>query len=201
MPLRFSALKLVTGPTIEPVSLDEAKLQLKIRDWDEEDDYITSLITVAREWAEDYTSRAFNTQSWKVGFSAWSPDRTFILPRPPLVSVESFKYQTVDGVVTVDPTDYSLDLLDTPGAVTLSSEFSMPALTVSVRHPITVEFTAGYGDLAADVPSTAKQAILLCVANWFENRIPVIIGQGFTATKVPLSAETLLKTKLRLRQV
>ena len=43
---------------VEPVTLAEAKLHLRI-DSDADDDLITALITTARKWCEDYTDRTF----------------------------------------------------------------------------------------------------------------------------------------------
>jgi uncharacterized phiE125 gp8 family phage protein len=41
---------------------------------------------------------------------------------------------------------------------------------------IEIDFTAGYGDAAADVPAPMRQALLLLVAHWYEHRCPIEVG-------------------------
>ena len=57
------AVKLITPPALEPISLQEAKAHLRV-DFGDDDDYISALITAARDFAEGFTRRAFLTQSW-----------------------------------------------------------------------------------------------------------------------------------------
>ena len=52
-------------------------------------------------------------------------------------------------------------------------------------------YTVGYG-AASDVPDVIKQAILLTLGNWYENRMSVITGR--TTTEMPMSAKFLLDT-------
>jgi uncharacterized phiE125 gp8 family phage protein len=53
-----------------------------------------------------------------------------------------------------------------------------------------VRFTAGYGDTASDVPQTIRQAILLAVGHWYENReATVAVGN---VRELPLGIEALL---------
>ncbi len=53
-------LSIVTPPEIEPVSLEEAKLYLRV-DTGDENELITSLIKAARIMVEKETHRALNT--------------------------------------------------------------------------------------------------------------------------------------------
>ena len=53
------------------------------------------------------------------------------------------------------------------------------------------KYTVGYG-AASDVPDAIKQAILLTIGNWYENRMSVITGK--TTTEMPMSAKWLLET-------
>lgn len=60
-------LERVTDPDIEPVTLAEMKLHLRAYGSDtSEDALISSLITSAREWVEQYTGRALIDQSWRL---------------------------------------------------------------------------------------------------------------------------------------
>lgn len=59
--------QLVTGPAIEPVSLAEAKLHLRVETTMTDDDtLIQALIVAARTTGEQITRRAFISQSWKM---------------------------------------------------------------------------------------------------------------------------------------
>ncbi len=49
-------VSIITQPTVEPVSLEEAKLYLRV-DATSEDDLISSLIQAAREYVETHTRR------------------------------------------------------------------------------------------------------------------------------------------------
>ncbi len=55
-----------------------------------------------------------------------------------------------------------------------------------------VNDTVGYGSSASDVPEIIKQAILLTIGNFYENRNSVIIGR--IATELPQNVKWLLDT-------
>jgi len=191
MPQKFSALAIVTPPSGEPVSLTEAKAQCRVTIPDE-DAYITSLIAVARERVEEFTRRALMEQEWVAKYADWPSDRVLIIPRPPLVSVDAVKYWDSTGTeITVSASDYVQDVEDLFGVVRLKDSFGTPSLSPDHPNPIKVEFTCGYG-AAEDVPSRAKQAIMMMVNNWYDNRNPVIVGT--IASKLPDSAGTLMKS-------
>ena len=60
---------IVTPPTTEPVSLSEAKAQLRIEDaFTLDDDYINALISAARERCESYCNQFFTVQNISLQF-------------------------------------------------------------------------------------------------------------------------------------
>lgn len=81
-------LKEKTAPTVEPVSLDEAKLHLKV-DSADDNALITALIKTARQLAEKETKRALITQTLQMYLD--SAPAEIEIPRPPLQSVVSIK--------------------------------------------------------------------------------------------------------------
>lgn len=89
----------VTPPTSDPVSVAEAKQHLRAVDSDE-DEYIGTLITAAREQVEDITRRALMTQTWDYFLDEWPDDDYITLPWGKLASVTSVKYKDSDGVET-----------------------------------------------------------------------------------------------------
>jgi uncharacterized phiE125 gp8 family phage protein len=179
------------APAAEPVSVVEAQAHLRL-DGDAETDVLAALIAGAREVAELMTGRALVTQSWTLSLDAWSEGGAegavgwpaglacaprcarlaFALPRPPLISVETVKTFDADGVGSVwDPAAYFVDRATVPGRIVRlrGAPWPIPGRPLG---GLEIAFTAGYGD-AATVPAALRQAILLLVAHWFENREPV----------------------------
>ena len=110
------ALELVTAPTIEPVTLAEAKTHLRVDGADEET-LISGLIKTAREWCEGYQNRAFIMQTWRLYLDEW-PEEYIRVPRPPLASVTSIKYTDSAGVINIWPvTEYLVDTHSKPGRI------------------------------------------------------------------------------------
>lgn len=85
-------LKLKTAPAVEPVTVDEAKLDLHI-DAGDENVLIGNLIAAARQLAERETKRAFITQTWLMFLDRGGS--TIEIPMPPLQSIISIKAITV----------------------------------------------------------------------------------------------------------
>jgi hypothetical protein len=200
------------GPAVEPVTLAEAKAALRV-DGSEEDAYINTAISVAREWAEEFTNRALHTQTWVATFdsglltksryfSCPSSNRLFSLlpdsglvelPRPPLQSVTSVTYIDSDGAEqTLSTANYTVDILSAPGRIQFTD---MPNIK-AVLNALKITYVAGYGDTAGTEPSRFKQAVLYMVNHFYENRLPVV--QGPISSTVDMTAEWLLKD-LRVR--
>lgn len=202
-PESFKLVVPESAPT-EPVSLTEAKLHLRI-DHEEEDTYISSLITAAREFCEEHTLRSFVPQSWQLGFVTW-PVANFwrgqILPefrlmRPPVTEVTSIKYRPVDDddLVTLASTNYTFDPDVLPGVVRFRSASNLPSLNSGYSAPIQVVIECG--EDGADAPARVKLAIKQIVTQLYENRVPVVTGA--IANEVPMTAKALLST-LKIRK-
>jgi uncharacterized phiE125 gp8 family phage protein len=73
----------------------------------------------------------------------------------------------------------------------MTSTFADPGLTYDRRQAIEIVYTSGYGDASTDVPHVLLEAIRLMTKHFYEIRMPVL--ENINATKVPLSAMTLLK--------
>lgn len=184
------ALKLVTAPAVEPVSLAEAKLHLRV-DSTDEDALISSLITAARQHAEHVTRRAFITQTWEVQMDGWPDGDTIEVPLPPLQSVTSVSYYDAGGTeYTMPSTDYIVDTKSAPGRIVLAYGKSWPSTTLRPAAGVVVRFVGGYGSAASDVPAAIKAAMLLHIGALYEHREAVITGQ--TAVELPLAYEALL---------
>lgn len=184
------AINLITKPAVEPILLAGAKKHLRVEVTDD-DNYITSLIVVAREHVETITRRALITQIWELGLDNF-PSGEISLPLPPLQSVGSVKYTDTDGVVqTLGAEKYTVDIKNKPGVIVPAYGKSWPA-TRDVINAVLVTFTAGYGNAGADVPEPIKQAMLFLIAHFYENREAV--ASGTVIREIPLAVESLLAT-------
>lgn len=184
------ALVLKTAPGIEPVTRDEVKLFAQIEDT-REHSLIESLIVGARTYAEQYTNRQFVTATWLLyldGFPA-----VIRPPRPPLqVTGFSIKYTDSAGNEdqTLDSSLYQVDVKSEPGRVIPAYAQVWPSVRTETLNVVTVEFQAGYGTDASDVPFPIRQAIMLLVSDWFRYRQDAYDGRQFT--KAPRAVDSLL---------
>ena len=178
-------LILDTGPAVEPVTLDEVKASLKIDDSDE-NALLTALITAARERVEASCRRAVITQAWD--FILDEAPAEIVIPLPPLQVVNGITVIAEDGTeTTVDEDIYVVDAGGSqPGRVRLKPGCSWPDHRGFASF--VVNFDAGYGDAAADVPAPIRQAMLVIVAHMFENR-----GDAKAAEEMPALAAVLLQ--------
>jgi len=182
-----SQYTLITAPIIEPVSLAEAKLQLNIPTaetfWD---DYITSLITTARQTAEQLLWRGINTQTWDLYLDYNEVKEFLFMTKCPLQSITYIKYYDADNVLTTLSTDdYYTDLIGEPARVHITT---MP--TVYERmNAMNIRFVCGWTS-AALTPYPIKQAIKLIVAHLFEHRESVVFTDK--PTELPMGVLYLL---------
>lgn len=147
--------QLVTPPAMEPVTLEEAKLHLRI-DGTEEDSLISALITAARQKAEEYTRRAFIAQTWELALD--SASGKVYLPRPPIQAINEV---TLDGEI-VSTENYSL----------IGQDVFYSRIPFRAINPdgLAIRYISGYGSNATDVPQAIRQAILMMVAHLYEAR-------------------------------
>ena len=118
------ALVLITAPTVEPVSLAEAKAHLRI-DIDDDDTLIGGLITAARSHLEN-TARpklAMINQTWEYIADSWPASDTLELRPYPLQSVTSITYTDASAVATVfSAANYVVDTSTQPGRLRLKTD-------------------------------------------------------------------------------
>lgn len=155
----------VTKPTLEPVSVAEARAHLRL-DAYESDGVLADYISAARQWAEVYTRRAFISQSWDVTFDGWASELP--LPLAPVASITSVTYYDTAGVLqTLASTQYqTVSLTDFP-AIVPAYDVTWPDLR-DRREAVTVRFVAGYGATSDAVPQPIRTAILLHVESLYD---------------------------------
>lgn len=113
------------------------------------------------------------------------------LPRPPLQSVEEVRYRNTDGDwVVIDDSVYAVKTDALVGCIYPAYGEDWPTNQRGYTDDVVIEYTAGYGLSAADVPATTRHAILLIAAQWFEHREAVVIGASINP--VPFAYEHLV---------
>ena len=188
------ALILITAPTVEPVSLAEAKAHLRI-DIDDDDTLIGGLITAARSHLEN-TARpklAMINQTWEYIADSWPAGDTLQLRPYPLQSVLSITYTDDDSAEsTFSSGSYQVDTHTQPGRLRLKSSVSWPGVSLREMNGLAIRFVAGYGAAGSAVPVQLRQAILLLVGHWYENREPVLTT-GMMAAPLPMTVDALFR--------
>lgn len=182
------SLLMTAAPTVEPITLAEAKLHCRI-DGTSEDAYISSLVVTSRLQIESALGLAMITQSWRLTLDTWPRRRIIELPMRPVQSIEQVAIVHSNGDVTPQlASTYRLDGQANPARIALTT-IAPPAPEVSAAG-ILIDFTAGFGPAAADVPEPIRHATLLLVAHWYECREPT--PAGTTPPRIPSTIDTLL---------
>lgn len=182
------ALQVTTPPSLEPLSVAEAKTHLRLEE-SEDTAYVESLIKVARQHLEELANRAFITQTLKLSLCGWPSSRIIRLPRAPAQSVVDVKYIDGAGMLqTISPSDYVLNAAAEPAEIWPNAGKSWPSIAT---HPqaVQITYTAGYGSAAADVPETVRHTMRFLVAHWYENR--EIMSAG-SAIPLPMTIDNLV---------
>jgi uncharacterized phiE125 gp8 family phage protein len=181
------AFKILTQPTVEPVSLDEAKLHLRLDD-SGEDSLVSALITAARELVETKTGRAMINRYCSQTFESFGSGLQ--LQSFPVSAVSGVTYYDLSGTVTTFPASGYQAMLDMqPATLFAGVDADWPSTQAGRMLPITATFVAGHGASGTDVPEGMKTAIKLLVAHWYRNRESVSPGQ---MNEVPMAVDSLL---------
>jgi uncharacterized phiE125 gp8 family phage protein len=196
--VEYRSLIRVTQPTVEPVSLAEAKAQCRIDDTSEDLLLLATYISAAREWAEAYTRRTFIHTQWQLRTDSFPFE--FRLPFPPMaratgyttvaVTYTSSIVSGVGTVVTLPTEQYRVDREQTPGGLRPLYGQSWPGHIVD-RNAVTATWWGGYGEDGTKIPKAIKPAIMMLVAHLFRNRE---MTAEMALKEVPFGVKTLLNT-------
>lgn len=183
---------------VEPVTLDEAKRQLRVTSTSE-DALIGGYIAAARALFEDVAGR--QTIDAILEYTCYPSVRCLELPRPPLVEVISLVSRDTAGAeTTLDPESYrvvlsgvaegspavlALDPFCPPGQIEWPYGGMWPMGELRVRR------RCGYGPTAAHVPAVIKSALYFLIGHFYRNRSEVTAE---TVQQIPLGAELLLRS-------
>ena len=188
-------LVLTAPPAIEPVTVEEAKAYLRI-DHGHEDAVLASLITASRLHIETALNLALVSQRWLWQFDRWPKSYIVELPLRPVQSIESVRVKIDDDRETLLSSDYYILECTNQSAQLISQSGIWPQPSVP-RGGIEIEFIAGFGEASELVPAPIRQALLMLVAHWYENREPVSVGQS--ASQIPDTVSALLMPYRKVR--
>jgi uncharacterized phiE125 gp8 family phage protein len=166
----------------------EAKTHLKV-DTSADDTYIDNLVSAATQSAQIFTNRIFIDSVIIQYGDTWNDIATLF--KSPVSDFDSITYYDSDNSLqTLASSVYITDLVHQPARIGLKPSQSFPTLADRI-NAVVVEYTVGYGSSAAFVPEGIKEAVLLTIGNWYENRQEVVVGR--IATELPKSAQYLLE--------
>lgn len=182
--------KIKTAPTVVAVTLTEIRDLLKKTNTTD-DDIITELIVSATRQAELYTKSSFLSQVLLAEWEAYG-SAGVELPFGPHISVD-FVNRVFQGELTLlDSTEfYSTGLTDLIVFPDVAWKISIGKNTYGLR----VEYTAGYGTTAADVPSPIKEAIKRAVITNYEFKRDFVTGT--IVARLPNESKRMLDPYIR----
>ena len=191
--------RVITPPTVEPITLDEARQHLRIEPFGSplehpDDTYVQALIKVAREFCEQYLERSLATQTIElVTDSFYAP---IYLPNSPIQSVDSITYIDENGTVqTLATSVYELDSYEAKVRLKYGQQYPVSRVQ---EDAVTVTYTAGYTNGTSPdtypLPASIKGAMLLIVGNFYENRQQDVLGSTrISFNSLPLGVYNLLQ--------
>lgn len=193
---------LVTPPREEPVTLEYIRDQhLRSPNASLEDDRISRAIRSATSQCEHETQRALMPQRWSLVLSRF-PCRGIVLPRPPLIEVESIAYVDSDGATqTMDEAAYRVIRKTGPkcrrsvieplsNAVWPSTRLQLDAVTVTFRSGYVED---GISPESAAVPEDLLEGIGMRAAEYYKQRSDSISGLGMTVNRAIVASHTLFQ--------
>lgn len=162
--MHISQTTLITAPTLQAVTLAQAKKQCEIAQSDTtHDDQLEMLIDVATSQLEDDCDLCLLTQTHRVYAEEFCDE--LYLPKRPIQSIASIKYYDVSNVQqTLSSSVYSLNAPER--SVELKYNQVWPSVSADRWDAIEVNYVCGYAS-ASDVPANAKHALLLLIAYYF----------------------------------
>jgi len=177
------AWKVTTAPVNEPWTLSDVKNYLKV-DTSADDTLITTLISAARQAAESYLNMALITQTVTEKLDRLNSP-TLYLSVSPVISVSNFQYADSQNTTqTFVSTNYVVDTFSNPARLSLAYGKTWPTLYGNIND-VTITYTAGFGTEASGVPTQIRQAMLMMIADSYDNREDYV-------KKMPTASQYLL---------
>lgn len=193
-------LRLVQGPSVEPVSVGDVKALGKI-DYPDDDQVIEGLIVAARERLESWTGLALMTQTWELALPRFPWQDRIFLPKPAprgisprIASITSITYyDTTQAAHTMTAnTDFYTDLEAEPAEIVVPFGKVWPTTVLGTSRPVVVRFVTGVSDPAA-LPMSLLTAMKMMVIGWLDSPSPVTVTRQSSLSEVPLGMRHLIE--------
>lgn len=157
-------LELKANPSVEPVSQADAKKHLELSGTDH-DDHVDWLIEAARQQWEHDTDTAVIEQQWAITVDSLCEMR---FARRPVKEIESVVYyDTNNSQQTLASGAYQLDKSE--NGIRLAVGYDWPSV-YDRWDAATITVKIGDYASASAVPAIVRQAILLLIGHYFEDR-------------------------------
>ncbi len=184
-------VQLVTAATAYPVTLGEAKAQAIVT-IDDDDQTVLRKLKAATRYCERLIGVQIMSATYDVPIRGWW-NGLLRMPRQPLQSATWLKYYDPGGTLTeLDSSKYIVTTPQaTPGYIERAPTETWPN-TDGRFYPIIARIVAGFAS-AAVVPETVKEAVLMTVAHFYENREAVLTGT--IAKELDIGVKALLQAE------
>lgn len=182
----YGKVQLITPVSTEPLTLSEAKAHLRVTSSDD-DAYISTLITVARELVEKETRQIWTAATFKISYDTFPATDTIIIPDiTNISSITNIQYFDNNGADTTwDSSNY--DLASTlPCRIVKKTASDYPSTD---NQPDNVRIKVVTATPTGGVPKPILQAMLLIIGHFYENRQEVADRIYYT---MPKASEFLL---------
>lgn len=170
------------------ISLQDLKIHLRI-EHDDEDAYIVGLELAAVDAIQSWTGRYFGAteEVTEEIYSGFGQDVIW-LSEIPTASPDTLIVEEWNGTAwdEIDAADYEID------GFALYHKASVWTLG---RRNIRVTYERGYAP--GEEPWGVRQAVMILVAHWYQNREPVAVGT--IAAELPLSVKGLIAPYRKVR--
>ena len=171
------------------VTLAEAKEQLNLFDNEDFDDLIMRLITVSEHAVENYTGEYLSNTTIRADFREFANE--LILPQRFVSSVTNVTFFNDSNTSTTVPAaTYLFDNRGPQPAVRLrgGETWTDSDLSRDYANPVSVTYVASIGE--GEESETLKQAILMNVAGFFQDRENYVLNQN--VNRLHMTSERLV---------
>mgnify|MGYP003480158396 CR=1 FL=1 len=151
---------------------------------------------VVRAWSQ---AKAWARVVWPVSVPMWAVRVRLswrVSRTSPLVSVTSVQYYNSSDVLNLASASLYGAFTDGLGAyISLKANQTWPSVA-DREDAVTVTWVAGFGATADKVPAAIRQAMLLLVGHWYQNRETVSVGDA--VYQLPFAVDALLGPRRRV---
>lgn len=181
------SMQLITEPVLEPVTLDDAKLFLRL-DTADDDPVVITMAVASRRLVEQATRNCLLQQTWRFGFDGWPVCGQVRLPLAPLMSLTAVTVLDATGVR--QPQALSNFSINGSGGASTIQVNGKPPIPAASTGGIQIDAMLGYGTSALAVPQPLRMAVLLILNRLYEMR-------GLDDSSIPAAAQALIAPYVR----